>query len=152
MSEGSFFTDVSSQQTESVSIVATLNIVNYFFLLFVELDKTLFLSPLSTFQANFKGHDEFFVINCQLYAQFLLFFVQFYEKNHHYKNVCQIKTKHRKIIFFVSNKSYDIGLSCNNTYFTTTITSYAVEGGGNRIFAPCILCKRQIPWCNWSSQ
>ena len=33
-----------------------------------------------------------------------------------------------KSYFFVSNKSYDIGLSCNNTYFTTTITSYAVEG------------------------
>ena len=33
------------------------------------------------------------------------------------------------IKIFVSNKSNYIGLSCNNTYFATTITSYAVEGG-----------------------
>ena len=78
----------------------------------------------------------FFVINCQFYAHFLLIFGQFYKENHHCKNVCQIKTKHRKIIFFVSNKSYDIGLSCNNTYFTTTITSYAVEGVAIVFFHP----------------
>ena len=77
---------------------------------------------------SFNMTRHFFVIICQIYALFSVIFGQFYEEKHHYKSTRHFTTKYRKIIFFVSNKSYDIGHSCNNSYFTPTITSYAVEG------------------------
>ena len=84
---------------------------------------------LSSKKIRFIQHDTlFFVIICQIYALFSLIFGQLYEGKLHYKSTRHFTTKYRKIIFFVSNKSYDIGLPCNTTYFTTTITSYAVEG------------------------
>ena len=85
----------------------------------------------------------FFCYKLSNLCTFLFIFGQFYEENHHCKNICQIKTKHQKIIFSISNDSYWIHLSMSNTHFVLVLS---ISSGQEGAIVFCTLYKRIRPF------